>query len=149
MPSFTIFGAGAAGTVFFDAEDADRINGHRWRLTAGGYAMASIDGRSVLMHRLLCDPPPREDEVVDHINRDRLDNRRGNLRAVSRAVNQANRDHPMGAAGCRGVCRMSDGRWRVRFKRNGQAIELGKFSRRDDAVRVAQNWLANEDPHRV
>lgn len=73
---------------------------NRFVLTLDGYAAAiphawGEEGPS--MHRLVMGmPPSRDDETgesrdVDHINRDRLDNRQANLRIVSRRVNSINR----------------------------------------------------------
>lgn len=45
-------------------------------------------GKKIYMHRLLMETPAGLD--TDHINRDRLDNRRRNLRVVSHAVNLQN-----------------------------------------------------------
>jgi len=69
--------------------DLDIIKGHNWHLSLG-YAKASINGGSVGMHRIIMGvTDPRM--VVDHINQDKLDNRRTNLRVVTRGANNQNR----------------------------------------------------------
>ena len=45
--------------------------------------------KKIYLHRALIDPA--EGELVDHINRNPLDNRRSNLRIASRTVNNINR----------------------------------------------------------
>lgn len=73
-----------------DAEDLQRVLAvsEKWYM-GSGYAMARVRGenRSIAMHRLIMNPP--QDMVVDHINEDRLDNRKCNLRVCS--VSQNNR----------------------------------------------------------
>lgn len=59
-----------------------------WHKSNSGYATARINGRLVMMHRLLVDCPAGSE--IDHINRNKLDNRRVNLRVVSRAENSLN-----------------------------------------------------------
>jgi hypothetical protein len=74
-------------------------------------------------------------EIVDHINRDRLDNRRANLRLCSSAQNTWNaktrRDN---AAGVRGVWEHSPGCWSAVIFVNGQRIPLGTFRSKHEAA---------------
>lgn len=96
-------------------EDADYLNRHRWKLTAKGYAQREMyDGtqwRSVRMHRAIMDLPIGDPRQVDHINRDKLDNRRENLRIVTSAEQRQNVPARGGSSPYRGVFRHSDGNW--------------------------------------
>jgi hypothetical protein len=69
-------------------EDVPRVQAYRWR-EADGYAVTKINRKRVLMHRMILDVGP--DVEVDHINGNRLDNRRSNLRIVIHAENAQNR----------------------------------------------------------
>lgn len=74
-------------------EDYERVSQYKWSLQSAGYAVRGIkrDGRWTheLMHRfILGDSCAGLD--VDHINMDRLDNRRSNLRMATRSQNMAN-----------------------------------------------------------
>lgn len=79
--------------AIIDADDADKIVGYSWHVTDKGYARRStvVSGRTknYRMHHAILPPPPGK--VIDHINHDRLDNRKGNLRAVSAIQNNHNR----------------------------------------------------------
>lgn len=81
--------------ALIDAEDYELVVGHRWWLSTAGYAFAKgADGRSVLMHRLLMGCARGDQREVDHHNRNRLDNRRSNLRFCTHAENMANLNRP-------------------------------------------------------
>ncbi|MEW9697990.1 HNH endonuclease [Paenibacillus sp. SI8] len=72
----------------------------------------------VLIHRYITDTP-RED-LVDHINRNTLDNRLSNLRLLSHAENMQNRNlQKNNSTGVRGVTIRPNGKYfaRVRLKR--------------------------------
>jgi hypothetical protein len=77
-------GRGKAATI--DDADEPLVKGRRWMYDKG-YAVASKYPSGVeSMHRLIMKCTDRN-KVVDHINGDRLDNRRENLRLVSRFDN--------------------------------------------------------------
>ncbi len=67
------------------------VNRYKWFLTQNGYAIAWINKKRVRMHHLILGKPPIGKEV-DHINRNRLDNRLSNLRFVSGQENKQNND---------------------------------------------------------
>jgi len=74
--------------VLIDEADYVVLNKYKWHYR-NGYAARRTHSKSIYMHRELMVCP---DELqVDHINRDRLDNRRDNLRTVTAVENCANR----------------------------------------------------------
>lgn len=79
-------------TALVDAEDFGWLSLMRWHFVETGqrqgYARTKIDGKYVYMHRLLMQAP--DGVEVDHIDLDRLNNRRSNLRIVTPAQNQQN-----------------------------------------------------------
>ena len=74
------------------------LNRWNWSVNSQGYAVrfTEIGGvkKGIRMHRQILDLKDYKngDLEVDHINRNKLDNRISNLRIVSRSVNQRNRD---------------------------------------------------------
>jgi hypothetical protein len=72
--------------------DADMawIDKYQWYLASTGYAMTNADRKQILLHHLLLGKPEKG-MVTDHINRDRLDNRKSNLRFCTSSQNNANR----------------------------------------------------------
>ena len=70
-------------------KDFAYIDKYKWSLGKRGYAIASMNGYMRLLHHLILGKPD-EGKVVDHINRDKLDNRKLNLRFVTQKVNTRN-----------------------------------------------------------
>ncbi|MFA5747440.1 MAG: hypothetical protein WC926_05245, partial [Candidatus Paceibacterota bacterium] len=69
------------GTILVDDELLPEINQFRWYINNVGYACNDSKPRK-LMHRLVMDYP---NENVDHINGNKLDNRRCNLRIYNQS----------------------------------------------------------------
>jgi len=113
-----------------DEADYDRVAAHRWHMHPRGYAIAGSGNSKVLMHRLvlgLANPKGngRGSGVgrpqADHINHDKLDNRRQNLRVVTNQQNHQNRPHGHGTSKYRGVyLHAKSGKWAARAKSHGR-----------------------------
>ena len=74
-----------------DAEDYERVRRHKWWLARTGnqfYAQGRCCGRSIRMHQFIMNPP--KGMVVDHIDGNGLNNRRGNLRICTQRQNAWN-----------------------------------------------------------
>ena len=56
----------------------------------GYYRVVENGGGYIYLHRLISNA--KKGDIVDHINRDKTDNRRENLRVVSKSLNNYNRD---------------------------------------------------------
>lgn len=76
--------------AIIDVDDVDKVNGKRWTDNGHGYVRTFKGTTPVYLHRLIMDAPDGYD--VDHVNRNRLDNRRSNLRVVSHIENANNRN---------------------------------------------------------
>lgn len=106
----------------------------RWSRGASWYARRTINLRdssgkrvkySIYLHRLICPAP--DGVLVDHINRDTLNNRRANLRVVSVTGNTLNRAKRRGTLSqYRGVT-LTGKRWSATITSGGKQTYLGSF----------------------
>jgi hypothetical protein len=78
----------SGGEFLFDPSDLPQLERHTWHLGKRGYPATHIRGKTVVLHRLLF--PEADDMEIDHINGDKLDNRRTNLRPCTHQQNGFN-----------------------------------------------------------
>lgn len=71
-----------------DDDDYKKYNHLRWYMSDTGYAVRRYNGETYRLHRLIMNCP--EGMVVDHLNGDRLDNRKCNLRICTQLENAKN-----------------------------------------------------------
>ena len=131
---------GLTGGLFaiVDAADFETLSRYNWRATGGdsSYACCEIGGKKVYMHRLIMNPPAGM--VVDHINGNRWDNRRGNLRVCTQAENLRNSRKSRGTSRFKGVFWDARRRkWRVTIRCGGKTVHLGRY---DDEVEAAKAY---------
>jgi len=69
-----------------DASDSSRVSGHKWHMLGSGYVQSSTAGR-LNRYILGCSDP---NVFVDHIDRDKLNNRKSNLRVCTNSENLYN-----------------------------------------------------------
>ena len=72
--------------------------------------------------------------LLDHINRDRSDNRIENLREADYAQSSANRDIPPGTLKLRGVTPHPCGKYQAQIKHRGKGYYLGIFPTPEEAA---------------
>lgn len=137
-----------------DAADADWANQWRWSLNEGyahRKARVSNQPRKVYLHRALLGLHAGEALIGDHINRDRLDCRRSNLRTVTRAGNTQNRGAKAGASSrYRGVgWHRASGKWRAYVRADNKSIHLGLFTDEVEAAEVARSARLRLMPYTI
>jgi hypothetical protein len=77
----------------------------------------------------MCGKPIARNVLIDHANRDQLDNRRSNLRPATPVNNSANRGQlRRGTSPYKGVYRLDGKRtWTAAIRRSNKTIWLGTF----------------------
>lgn len=116
--------------------DLELANQQKWSHDKNGYAVARINNKKQSFHRL-CTKAPKG-ILVDHKNRDRLDNRQSNLRFASRSLNTHNAPNkPPGASKYRGVYwHKRDRVWRAQIRINNRLITLGRYPSQIEAAKA-------------
>jgi hypothetical protein len=110
----------------FDSCDRELIETYRWHLNSHGYAVTQINGKHILMHRLILGVVDRPDIEVDHIYHNKLDNRRAMIRTCSRAENSRNRAKRRGYSQFKGVYR-ENYLWHSQICCDQKVINLGRY----------------------
>lgn len=82
-----VLGAGQFAKV--SVEDFPLVNQHSWHLNKAGYAITKVKGRHQAMHRMVLGTQ-NPYVFVDHVDRDRLNNTRENLREMTPKENANN-----------------------------------------------------------
>ena len=78
------------GYFVIDEKDFEKVKHCTWYLNSTGYVCTRYKGKHMSLHRYLMGKNP-EGTVVDHINRNTLDNRRANLRFATYRESSLNR----------------------------------------------------------
>lgn len=130
-----------------DREIFDKLSKRKWHFN-GRYAARHIKGNNrklLLMHRVILETSKGLE--TDHINGDKLDNRRSNLRECTVSQNAMNKKVNLSSSsGYKGVQSFKEGsgkKWRVQIILNNKKIELGYFNDKEEAA-LAYNEAAKK-----
>lgn len=123
---------------YFDLDDYDKIKDYCWRenRTSGYIITNTYNNVSLGIHRLIMDCP--KEMVVDHINHNRIDNRKVNLRICTVQQNNFNLlTKSTNTSGHTGVSwSKSVQKWHCYIGVNGERINLGCFDDINEAIKV-------------
>jgi hypothetical protein len=153
------------GIALVDDTDYDLVSGFGWSLDkVTGYVTSTIlhplggfrnDGRkrrlNVRMHTIILGLQYGDGLRGDHIDHNKLDNRRENLRLVTHAENMQNQSSTRNSSsGYRGVSWDSNtGKWRARCVFGGMAYRLGSYWTEEEAHEVISTWRREHVPFAV
>lgn len=134
-------------TVLIDEADYPRVSARKWHtyICQGKlYVRSQLSrGRYVKLHRFILDAKPGE--IVDHINGNRQDNRRSNLRIVTKQQSNMNRGPKANSSSrYKGVYfHNRDRKWAAHIFVNRKCISLGYYDDEDEAA-IAYDVAAQE-----
>ena len=119
--------------TMIDTGDLAKVRYTKWKLSASGYVMNTpkFKGSNIHMSRVILDT----DQFVDHINHNILDNRKSNLRIVTKSQNQMNADH-------KGVFKEKNNKFFAHIKVNQKGINLGEYTDEEEALFA--RWYAEK-----
>ena len=121
---------------YFDLEDYDKIKDYCWHVNNYGYLVSG----SNILHRVVMDATDN-DLVIDHIDHNKLDCRKQNLRECSISQNAMNMIKPSrNTSGCKGVSyHKYSNTWRAFITKNKKQIYLGYYKLFEDAVKARKD----------
>ena len=119
-----------------DDGDFEYLNQWKWHVTANGYARRADH---IMMHSLIMRTPLGM--ATDHINGNKLDNRRCNLRVCTQSENGRNRPKQINNhSGYKGVSwDKLNNKWRVSIQLLGKRMNLGRYADIQQAASVYDN----------
>lgn len=125
-----------------DKEDLDKVSSIRgtWHITVN--RKGHLDGvrtkiqkngirKQIWMHNVIM-PKKDENNIIDHINHNTLDNRRSNLREITKKENSQNTSVSKSKTGIRNITIDGD-KYRVRINKKS----FGRYDTLEEAIEVA------------
>ena len=135
VPSNTVIGyTTKMERFYFDREDLPLVEQCCWHIDKHGYVVGDKDGHKIKLHRFITNPS--DNRVIDHINRNKADCRKINLRECDQFENNRNKGLiSTNTSGVTGVYwHKKTCKWRATIGLNNKIISLGYFSNKQEAI---------------
>lgn len=129
--------------ILVDDEDLVMLSAYTWYVNDDGYAATNVphplnpETKTILlMHRLIIGVGFGDGKIIDHENRNRIDNRRKNIRFCTSYENMQNRGKQINnTSGYKGVSLNKRlGSWEASIGHEGADIYLGVFRKAEEAA---------------
>lgn len=134
-----VVGITCKGEKFYiDKEDYEKVKNYCWRIDKNsGYVIANSRNGSnkvIFIHRIIMDP--KDEELIDHKNWNKADNRKSNLRIATKSENNINIKRKINnSTGYTGVTKEPNG-YKARISKNGTRYDLGTYESFEEAVKI-------------
>lgn len=128
--------------VIIDIDDVEKVSKHHWCMNGKGYIMSNV-GR--LHHFILGFKwDGNQQNTVDHINRDKLDNRKSNLRVVDMTTQNRNRSIKPKIG--KFITLSKNGKYKVSvYTKNKEFVYLGRYETLEEAIIIRDNFLKENE----
>lgn len=130
-----------------DKSDIETVRAYHWHISRGGYPVTNDN--KIPLHKILTNTDSKQ--IVDHINRDKLDNRRCNLRLADYSSNGYNKRIKAGKSG-EPFITLYDNYYRVVIdgKYVGGSYDLTKaIGIRNDHLRNSKAYKYNSEVRKI
>lgn len=130
------------GQAIIDIEDIEKVKKHKWHLTNTGYVIgySKENGTKFLLHTYL--KGIEDGKVIDHIDGNKLNNRKYNLRHVTHSLNCLNKKiQKNNSTGKKGVSKITKGnqiRYSASMIYEKRKYYLGVYDNFEEAVYARQ-----------
>lgn len=119
--------------ILIDSVDVDYLSNFTWRINDKGYAITTIKRKHIRLPYLLFNK--REGFDIDHVNGNRTDNRKCNLRFVTRGDNTRNRisNNKTGERFIY-IDKNKPNKYKVMLWKNNKHVNIGTFDSMEQAI---------------
>src|SRR5579875_2923496 len=148
----TLFKKNIPHLVLFDVDDLDLVKMYNWKIANNGYVSTTFKTKgdktvTLNMHRLIMNHdnkiPANMD--IDHINNNKLDNRKENLQVLSKSENIQKSKKPKSKTGHIGIYFDEQrNKYRVNYKNK----YIGRYDTLDEAIK-ARREAELENTHKT
>lgn len=126
--------------ILADADESEKLKRYSWCVSSQGYAVANTGKQVVKMNRYILGLDKCVGKVVDHINRDKLDNRKKNLRFCTQKENARNISVSKNSVSqILGIRKTAHGKYNVRIVADGKEHHIGNFDTIEEAILAREN----------
>ncbi len=122
-----------------DIDDIEKVKKYKWYKNAHDYVESKQGKKRILLHELVFGK--KEGYIIDHINRNKLDNRKINLRYATISQNGMNKKiQSNNTSGYTGVYwDKSRDKWIASIQINSKQIYLGRYDDINDAIKARKD----------
>ena len=132
--------------AIIDIDDVERVSKIHWNTNSKGYIFGKIDGKMTRLHHLILDFKwnGNQQYTIDHINRNKLDNRKCNLRIAD--MTTQNRNRSIQPKIKKFISMNNSGNYIVKiYTKDKKELYLGTYSTLEEAIKIRDNYIKEND----